>query len=265
MAVFDDEVAVERVGENRYTGIVHAAWNIGDNPNGGYLLSIILAALRDASPHPDPVSVTTHYLRPGSGGQPCEIRIEPVRSGRTLTTLRGQLLQDGKARLEVLAAFADLSVPAGIESDITLSPPELPPPDECIPRDGRLQNIEISITSRLDVRLHPDLAVPGKAPAPEVSGWIRFADGRAPDTGSLPLFTDTFPPSPFGVLGVVGWVPTIELTVHIRRQPEPGWIRARFRTDDLNEGRMIESGALWDSSDRLVAQSRQIGLVVRAD
>jgi acyl-CoA thioesterase len=60
----------------------------------------------------------------------------------------------------------------------------------------------------------------------------------------------------------LGWVPTIELTVHVRCRPSTGWILGRFRTVDLIDGRMIESGALWDSSGMLVAQSRQIGLVL---
>ncbi len=265
MSAFDDDIAVERVDEGRYRGVVQPTWGINGNPNGGYLLSIVLAALADASTHPDPISVTTHYLRPGSPDKPCDIAIDVVRTGRSVTTLRGRLIQEDKARLEVLAAFSDLSVPAGVDADITISPPDLPPPEDCISREGDLQGIEIGITSRLDVRLHPDLAVPGKASAPEVSGWIRFRDGRAPDTLSLPLFTDTFPPSPFGVLGVVGWVPTLELTVHVRRRPAEGWIRTRFVTDDIADGRMIETGALWDSEGRLVAQSRQIGLVMRAD
>jgi acyl-CoA thioesterase len=94
---------------------------------------------------------------------------------------------------------------------------------------------------------------------------IRFIDGRAPDTRSLLLFTDSFPPSPLAKLGSVGWVPTLELTVHVRRRPAPGWIVAELRTDDLNEGRMVETGALWDSEGKLVAQSRQIGLVMKRE
>ena len=108
--------------------------------------------------------------------------------------------------------------------------------------------------------LSPETAVPGGGKA-EVSGWIRFHDDRAPDPRALLLFCDSFPPSPFGRLGVIGWVPTIELTVHVRRRPAPGWIKARFVTDDLTDGRMIESGCLWDSEGQLVAEARQLGLV----
>ena len=99
----------------------------------------------------------------------------------------------------------------------------------------------------------------------ETPGWIRFRDGRPPDLLALALFADAFPPSIFGLLGRVGWVPTIELTVHFRARPAPGWVRGRFLTDDLTDGRMIETGELWDAAGTLVARSRQLALLVPID
>ena len=99
----------------------------------------------------------------------------------------------------------------------------------------------------------------------ETSGWIRFRDGRPPDLLALALFADAFPPSIFRLLGRVGWVPTIELTVHFRARPAPGWVRGRFLTDDLTDGRMIETGELWDATGTLVARSRQLALLVPID
>ena len=72
---------------------------------------------------------------------------------------------------------------------------------------------------------------------------------------------DAFPPAVFGLLGPVGWVPTIELTVHLRRRPSPGWLLGEFWSEDLSDGRVLEDGALWDASGHLVAQSRQLALV----
>lgn len=258
---FDTETAVQRLDDNLWRGHISGSWNIGDNPNGGYLLSVVISALAGALDHPDPISITTHYLRPGVPDADCDIRVDVIRSGRTLSTARATLMQEGKARLEVLAAFSDLSVSAGLDAAITMTPPEIPPPDDCIQRSGETQGVELPILSRLDTRLHPALAQPGQADRAEISGWIRFADDRQPDSRSLPLFTDTFPPSPLSLLGVIGWVPTIELTVHVRRRPAPGWLQARMRSEDLHQGRMVESGALWDSNGDLVAQCRQIGLV----
>ena len=259
---FDQETAVEAVGDGLWRGHIHRSWNIGDNPNGGYLVSVVTNALSQILPHPDPITVTTHFLRPGVADADCDIRVEVIRTGRTLSTARASLSQEGKVRLEVLAAFGDLSVSAGRDAPLTIPPSDLPPPDQCIQRSGETQGIVLPILERLDTRLHPNHAHTGESTTAELSGWIRFADGRAPDTRALVLFTDTFPPSPFSMLGVIGWVPTIELTVHVRRRPAPGWIQARLQCEDLHHGRMIESGTLWDSNGDLVAQCRQIGLVL---
>ncbi len=122
----------------------------------------------------------------------------------------------------------------------------------------------LAILSRLDIRLQAQQARAGAAGKAEVSGWIRFQDGRAPDALACLLFADAFPPAVFGLLGVVGWVPTAELTVHVRKRPAPGWILGRFCAHDLSDGRVIEDAALWDSSGQLVVQARQLALVRQA-
>ena len=139
--------------------------------------------------------------------------------------------------------------------------PTMPPPAACPARSATAQGVDLPLLQRLDVRLHPDEAVPGAAGRAQLSGWIRFADGRAPDALACLLMVDAFPPAVFGLLGMVGWVPTVELTVHLRRRPAPGWLLGRFHSHDLSDGRMVEDGALWDSAGQLVAQSRQLALV----
>jgi acyl-CoA thioesterase len=261
---FDDDTRVQP-GDSpgRYTGQVDPAWNIGANPNGGYLLALAAQALRQGTPaQPDALSITVHYLRPGLAGQPCQIDTQLLRSGRTLSTARATLLQDGNPRLEVLAAMGNLGAPdAAPPPLISLPCPSIPPPEACPGRSAPAQGVSLSILDRLDIRLHPDQAQPGAAGAARVSGWIRFADGRSPDALGCLLMADAFPPSVFGLLGMVGWVPTIELTVYLRGHPAPGWLLGEFSCQDLRDGRMVEDGALWDSKGQLVAQSRQLALV----
>ena len=50
--------------------------------------------------------------------------------------------------------------------------------------------------------------------------------------------------------------------MQVRRRPVDGWVRARFECDDVDGGRMIESGTLWDDSGAVVARSRQLGLLL---
>jgi len=260
MSQFDDETLLQPDGDGTWSGRVHAGWNIGGNPNGGYLAAIAVAAARRAVPaHPDPLSVTLHYLRPGLSDQPCSVDVRVLRTGRTLSTVRATLRQAGEARLEVLAALGDLSVGDG--PDIDLPVPPMPPPEQCVGRSPSEQGLDLPILGRVDIRLHPDEARAGAAGRPQVSGWVRFHDGRPPDPLATLLFCDAFPPAVFGLLGSVGWVPTVELTVQVRRRPEPGWMLGQFRTQDMVAGRLIEDGLLWDSAGRLVAQSRQLALV----
>ena len=40
---------------------------INDNANGGYLLTPALRAIQELTGHPDPLTVTTHFFRPGRG------------------------------------------------------------------------------------------------------------------------------------------------------------------------------------------------------
>jgi acyl-CoA thioesterase len=259
---YDSETALTRQGDDLWVGHVHERWNIAGNPNGGYLLAIALQALRTLGPHPDPVTVTTHYLRPGTSDLDCEVRTQLVRSGRSMTTGRATLSQAGKDRIEVLAGFGDLAVVADMDASIEIPPPQMLPPDECGQRSGQQQGVDLPILDRLDTRIHPDYAVPGEVGRAEMRGWIRFKDGREPDSLAVPLLCDAFPPSLFGLLGSVGWVPTVELTVHVRRRPAPGWVRGRLITNDLHNGRMIEDGTFWDQNGDLIAQSRQVGLLL---
>jgi acyl-CoA thioesterase len=264
---FDVETAVEPDGPGGWSARLSDRWNIGDNPNGGYAAAVVVRALVAEAGHQAPISMTTHYLRPALGGAPATVRTEVIRSGRRTSTVSGSLVQDGQERLRVIATFGDLDGAAGTAGSrhrdlVTIDPPDVPPPGECPGRATLEQGVEVPIASRVDVRIHPDLTGGAEVGRAEQIGWIRFADGRPADALALPLFADAFPPSLFGVLGRVGWVPTIELTVHVRARPEPGWIRARFVTEDLQDGRLIEDGWLWDEVGTLVARSRQLGLLL---
>ena len=272
MSDFDDETRLLAIApapdspasSRRYTGQVHPAYNIGNKPNGGYLLALAVAALQQTLPgQPDPLSVSVHYLRPGLAGQACQIDAQVLRSGRALSTAQASLVQDGNTRLALLAAMGDLGN-AAPPPPLALPMPDIPPPEQCLGRSADAQGVGLPILGRLDIRLHPQQASPGAAGQALVSGWIRCHDGRPPDALACLLFADAFPPAVFGLLGMVGWVPTVELTVHLRARPAPGWMLGQFRAHDLADGRVIEDGALWDSSGRLVLQSRQLALVRQA-
>ncbi|MGW4734610.1 thioesterase family protein [Streptomyces shenzhenensis] len=265
---FDRDTAVSRREPGVYDIDLRAGWTIGNAVNGGYLLAVLGRALADALPHSDPFTISAHYLTASRPG-PAVVRTETVRTGRTLSTGQASLYQrdehgDEVERLRVLASYGDLdTLPDDVRT--TATPPALPPMDQCFgPQDGPAPVAgESAITGRLMLKLDPAtlgwaLGMPsGKG---EMRSWFGLADGRDADPLSLLLAVDALPPTAFE-LGLSGWVPTVELTVHVRHRPAPGLLRVSITTRNLAGGFLEEDAEVWDSSDRLVAQSRQLARV----
>ncbi|WP_327288574.1 thioesterase family protein [Streptomyces sp. NBC_01198] len=268
-----DTAVVARTDEpGTYDSELSAGWTIIRAVNGGYLLAVVARALRDALPHPDPISVTAHYLTASQPG-PAVIRTETVRAGRTMSTGQASLFQRDEQgreveRIRVIAAYSDL---AALPDDVrtTATPTAMPSYEDCVSSseapDGGPVPGSTAILDRLDLRLDPATAgwaVGAPSGAGDMRGWLGLADGRDHDAVSLLLAVDALPPTAFD-LGLTGWVPTVELTVHVRSQPAPGPLRVTLTTRNLAGGLLEEDAEVWDSADRLVAQSRQLARAPR--
>lgn len=264
---FDEDTAVERAGD-AWRADVSDRWDIGVNPNGGYALAIVVRAMADALDAPDPLTVTAHFLRPPDHG-PADIEVDVVRAGRRFGTASGALVQGGRPRVQALATFGDLGSTRG-PTLVDALPPDLPPVDECVPllsgRPAEGVGAAPAIMHRFDTRLPAALGWTRgeRGGEPSLAGWTRFADGRPPDLLSLVLFADGFPPPILDVV-TASWVPTLELTVHLRGHPRAGWLRAMFRSRVLRNGLLEEDGELWDEDGELVAMSRQLAMVLPAE
>jgi len=262
---FDRATTVTRLDDHRWSGAIEPGWDIGGNANGGYLLALAVNALRELAGRPDPISVTAHYLAPGAPG-PVEVTGEVVKAGKRFVTVSGSLRSGDRVLLQVLAIFGDLSSrPADGFQAVTGAPPELPPLAECSKRTSR-DETNVPLMEQVDVRLHPRDAgfrLGERTGIAEMAGWFQFADGRPIDTLALLLAADVLPPAVFQLPLEAGWVPTVELTVHVRARPAPGPLRAAFRSRFVHSGMLEEDGELWDSEGTLVALSRQLALLPR--
>lgn len=265
MSQFESDTQIDKVSDGKYSGKLSGVWSIGTNPNGGYVMAPMMRAMSDMSGQPDPLSVTAHFLRPSVGDAEFEIQTEIVKAGRSTATVRGSLIQDDKVRMTMLATLSDLSKPQGVEETFAPERPDLLPLEKCVHRSKLVQGVEVPLLNVTDIYLRPEDATPDPEGEALIEGWVRLKDGTEPDVFSLPYFVDAFPPSPIARLTNIGWVPTLEMTVHMRARPAPGWIQGRMHCDDLQGGRMVESGTLWDSSGNVVARSRQLALVMRGD
>lgn len=263
---FAAATAVTPSGGGVYVGEVADGWDINGNANGGYLLAVVARALAAVTGRPDPVTVTAHYLSPGKVG-PATVTTEVLKQGKRFATARATLTGHGKSVITALGSFSDLS---GGDDEIALvdgAPPDLPPPERCVPRSSSQTGPAANFSSRLDLRLHPDDAGWDRGePSGQalVRGWFRLHDDEPIDTIALLCAVDAFPPTAFNTHLPVAWTPTVELTAHVRARPAPGWLRCAFSTRFVTGGFLEEDGEVWDGTGRLVAQSRQLALMARA-
>lgn len=267
---FDRDTAVTRREPGVYDIELSAGWTIISAVNGGYLLAAIGRALGDALPHADPFTISAHYLTASQPG-PAVIRTDVVRGGRTLSTGQASLFQydeEGREveRIRVLASYGDLGA---LPDDVRTSakPPALPPLEQCFGPQDAPDNMPVpgssAISDRLFLKLDPATlgwALGQPSGKGEMRAWFGLADGRDADPLSLLLAVDALPPTAFE-LGLSGWVPTVELTAHIRCRPAPGPLRVSITTRNLVSGFLEEDAEVWDTEDRLVAQSRQLARV----
>lgn len=240
-------------------------WDIGGVPNGGYVMSFAVSSMLIASERPDPVSVTAHFLRPAAPGH-LTVTTEVVKTGRSFTTISASAIQDDLEILRLLGVFGDLDSMGGLES-VTATAPDVEVASRCVLIKER-QGHPFAFAQKVRQLIDPSTAgyllgdATGKA---ELTGWMGFVDGRIPQTTDLATLADGFPPPIFNLGIAPGWVPTVELTLHVRSRPTSPLLIGRFAADFVNAGLLTEDGQLFDANGKLVALSRQLALVPRAD
>lgn len=256
------DTAVKAI-DNGYAANIVDGWDVGGNANGGYLMAIGARAMAAAAGRAHPVALSAHFLTPAGPG-PIRITPSAAKSGRRFATVRASMAAPEKPLVELLGSFAELE---GIEGPVRIDaqPPDLPPPEECVSLQPDPRGFPPNLLANIDLRLHPDDAkfVSGQPSGrPLFRGWLRLIDEPV-DAFALLLAVDVFPPTVFNANMPIGWTPTLELTAHVRGQPQPGWLRCRFSTRFITGGMLEEDGEVWDESGRLVAQSRQLALIAK--
>jgi acyl-CoA thioesterase len=251
--------------EALFEATVGDGWKAGRGPHGGYLAAMIVRALEAALEDParTPRSLTIHYaLAPQPGTVRIATRIE--RAGRSLSSLSARMTQDGRLIALVLAAF---SVPwSGPEID------ELPLPDVEAPSPDRQAGTARSFGAPLFTehmimqQRFQGAPLTGERRPMRVGAWVGLAEARAVDAPALAFFSDALLPSPYMATELPAAAPTIDLTVHFRssepRTDPYELVYAQTESRLLHEGFFEEDGVIWASDGTVLAQSRQLAILL---
>lgn len=254
---FDRDTSLERLDDTTFGGFLDQRWTIGEVPNGGFAMGLMLAAVQQVSEHPDPLTTTAHFLSPTSVG-PIQVRTEVAKAGRSTTTVATSLVQNDRERIRMLTTMTDLASRRG-PSQRFLPPATLEPPFETR-RNSFMQNFPENFEFRIPVSVAGGV-LGEPSGEPHMGGTIAFADGRPPDLRAIPVMADGFAPVAFN-LGYQAWTPTIEMTVHFWNHPVPGPVTVWLTTEIVEGGFHDETADLWDADGTLIARSRQLALIL---
>jgi acyl-CoA thioesterase len=261
---FDRDTASTLASPGVYDARFDRGWWVARGPNGGYVAALIVRAMEQAVADPARQlrSVTIHYVRPPlEGAARIETRVERV--GRSLTTISARLVQGDSLQALALAAFSKPRVTAEIHHAVM---PEVAPPEALAPR----RDSRVPIHERYEQRwaIGPRYFEGARGREAITGGWIRLAEGqRSIDGTLLAALADAWPPAVFAsheLPMTLGGVPTVDLTVHVRAAlPLPAdFVLAVFRTREVAGGFLEEDGELFSRDGRLLAHSRQLGVML---
>jgi Thioesterase-like superfamily len=267
-SAFDTATAVHRAEGGGLVADLDPGWDVGGGVlNGGYLLSVVARAALLESPHPHPVALSASYLR-APAAELVTLSVVPGPAGRTLAHSLVTLADAGGPALTVNVTTATLGTG---EPEYAQPMPPAPSVEECFslaehrhlaPAGVQVPGLSLRVDTRLDVAT-AGWAFGQPSGEPHLRAWMRFADGREPDPLALLTFADALPPTSFA-MGDLGWAPTVQLQVLVRALPAPGWCLVEARSSEIAGGWVDEDYRIWDSTGRLVAQSRQLARAPRA-
>ena len=265
MTRFDEDTGLSPVRPGVFEGRNDPSWRIIRGANGGHIAATVLRGMMLALDDPSrtPRSLTVHFLRVPKE-EPFTVEAHVERNGRTMSTLTGRYLQDGKLVAAGIAAFS-IERSGSDFSDVSM--PEIRPPEDI---DQVVDRDDFPFGRHFDIRRAMGAETPDPGNLAETGVWIRLREPRLADHLLVTQLMDAWAPSVFNKLGQGGGgagVPTIDMTFHYRQTlPLEGaktddWYLGVFRTQTSRGGFIEEDGWLWSRGGTLIAQSRQLALL----
>lgn len=261
---FDRDTALTPLTEGSFRGRVSEDFWVQSGPNGGYLAAIAMRGATAIVPEAERVARSLHvrFLAAPKAGE-IELLAETVRKGRSMTTIAVRMRQDGRDFLHASACFSE---PFSAIAFQDCRMPEALPLAQATPIEPR-----IPLNHRFELRRAIGPQAERGAERALSGGYIRFSDPRPIDVLALAALWDSWPPAVFARAfeqRFRGAVPTVEASIYFRRrtplpQAKPDdFVLLKVETTMANEGVCEESSEIWSTDGLLLAQGRQLALLL---
>ena len=278
-APFKDLCTLTDRADGAFDAVIDPIWTIGPKVHGGVMLAVCAAAarrkLREAAEpdapaqHMQPIVVSADYLGAPNPGEVI-LRVDVRKIGRQVCLAEVELVQEDRVavRASVTLGLLDEEPPVhqhGGTVEQSVAPDEHGTAYEPDSPMGKIVNVAKGCTVVLDTTSAPFLQ--GKQGEPAIRLWAKAFDADEQDADTSLLFAmmvaDISPPVVMN-RGMMGWAPTVQMTVYLQRRPATGWLRVQSSSKSVGVGSFDEDHVVLDSTGAIVAQSRQLALLPRS-
>lgn len=264
---FDKDIALTPLSEGRYQVNISESWKVILGPNGGYIAAIILNGMKAELGNVQTRSITFHFLSASVPGL-AELHVNVDKKGRTLSTCTAKLFQGKKTIAIAIATFASAQENfAFCDLDMT----EVPDPEDIAISNRMNPDMpwHVPFRDQYDQRLAIGPIPPATSEEGRVGGWTRFREHRQFDDLAIVAISDSwFPGLSVKELPEPMHAPTVDHSVHfLTSMPMASigiedFLLVEFTTGVSQEGYLIENGNIWAPDGTLIAQSRQLAILL---
>ncbi len=257
----DTAIALQPLGDGRFTGNTSAAYANMVGPFGGVTAATALNAVLQ---HPallgEPVALTVNYAAALADG-PFEVTARAARTNRSTQHWVVEIVQAGETVLTVTALTATRRETWGVDE---LAAPHMPTP-EAVGKPNMAAPVEW--VKRYDIRI-TEGAIPaawdGSGDASRTTLWMRDQPARALDFCSLAAMADVFYPRVW--LRRATRVPagTVSMTVYFHAGGAQlaavgsGWLKGQAQAQAFRNGFFDQTAQVWSEAGQLLATTHQV-------
>ena len=257
---YDAATALTPRGNGSFAAELDPGWFVM-GPNGGYVAALLMRAAQsvDATAGRPARSMNIQYQRAGAAG-PVLLDVAVTRSGRSLVFTTVRMHQGDQLLAQAMVALGHGRSQVSFQD---LRPPQFPGPDE-LPGVAAPEELLPAIAHRFDYRPTEQVELFGSDRS-EGWCWLRLKERRVIDDAVLSLMVDALFPAMFFRKVDPHFYATVDLTVHLRNPVPPAyddWCLAHVATRTAAEGFVEEDCDIYDASGSLLAQGRQLALMV---
>lgn len=252
-------MAVQAANDGAIEAEIHEGWDVFGIPHGGYLTALAANATLLASGKPDVFTISVHFLRKAKVGA-MRFDVQRVGGSRRLSTYAAIGRQPGDDRA-VLSAMVSVGDATSLTGPTWTDRPR--------PACTALHDVTVSdgasfsppnIARRMGLKLDPATLAFAEGRTSERAEIRGVADIAHADVLAALVVCDLTPPAIWNALGAKGWVPTLELTAHVRQRPVAGPLAVSATTREVTGGLLEEDALVHDAEGHLIVQSRQLAL-----